>query len=143
MIRLDLRTVQRTDTLSSMSRYSDDIQDDGRCLATEHDHPAAGRARDGLPPERDLKRATDTFAALGDPTRLRLLSALAVTELCVCDLSEIVGVSESAVSHQLRLLRNLDLVAFRREGKRAVYRLADEHVRTLIEQALGHAGEAR
>lgn len=128
--------------MSSMSRYSDDIQaDDGLCRATEHDSPAAGRAISALPEPGHLKRACDVFNALGDPTRLRILSALAECELCVCDLAEVAEVSESAVSHQLRLLRNLDLVMFKRDGKRAVYRLADVHVRVLLEQALTHAGE--
>jgi ArsR family transcriptional regulator len=125
-----------------MSRRSDDIGvDDGFCLATEHDAPAAERALAGLPGQPEMKRASDIFGALGDPTRLRILAALAEVELCVCDLADVAGVSESAVSHQLRLLRNLDLVAFRRDGKRAVYRLADDHVRALLEQGLRHAGE--
>lgn len=128
--------------MQSMSKHSDEIQsDDGLCLAAEHDCDAAQRAIDGLPSAGHLKRACDVFNALGDPTRLRIISALAASELCVCDLAEVAEVSESAVSHQLRLMRNLDLVAFRRDGKRAVYRLADEHVRVLLEQALTHARE--
>lgn len=89
------------------------------------------------------KRTTDIFSALSDPTRFRILDALSVEELCVCDLACVTGVSQSAVSHQLRVLRDLDLVSYRREGRRAVYRLADDHVRVLIEQGLEHADEGR
>jgi DNA-binding transcriptional ArsR family regulator len=78
---------------------------------------------------------------MSDPTRLRILSALACEELCVCDIASLTGVSQSAVSHQLRLLRQLDLVAFERLGRRAVYRLADDHVRTLLEIGREHAEE--
>ena len=70
-----------------------------------------------------------------------MLEALSLGELCVCDLAEIVGVSQSGVSHQLRLLRDRGLVAYRRDGQRAVYRLADEHVRVLIASGLEHADE--
>ena len=78
---------------------------------------------------------------MADPTRLRLLSALNTGELCVCDLAAVVGISESAVSHQLRLLRAHRLVAFRKEGRIAYYRLLDHHVTVLIGSALDHAGE--
>jgi DNA-binding transcriptional ArsR family regulator len=79
--------------------------------------------------------------AVADPTRLRLLSALKTGELCVCDLSAVVGISESAVSHQLRLLRAHRLVTYRKEGRIAYYRLLDHHVTVLIGSALEHARE--
>jgi DNA-binding transcriptional ArsR family regulator len=72
-----------------------------------------------------------------------MLDALAREELCVCDLAEVAGISQSGVSHQLRLLRDRGLVAYRRDGQRALYRLADEHVRTLIATGLEHADEGR
>ncbi len=90
---------------------------------------------------RESIRTTAIFSALSDPTRFRMLEALSLGELCVCDLAEIVGVSQSGVSHQLRLLRDRGLVAYRRDGQRAVYRLADEHVRVLIASGLEHADE--
>lgn len=86
---------------------------------------------------------TAIFSALADPTRFRILNALSFEELCVCDLAEIAGVSQSGASHQLRLLRERGLVAFRRDGNRALYRLADDHVRTLLAQGLAHADEGR
>ncbi|MFN4073124.1 MAG: ArsR/SmtB family transcription factor [Thermus sp.] len=100
------------------------------------------KARAALPQEAALREAALLLKALADPTRMRLLLALkAAGELCVCDLALLAGVSVSAVSHQLRLLRQGRLVAFRREGKQVYYRLADEHVERLLEGALEHALE--
>lgn len=85
----------------------------------------------------------ETFKALGDPTRLRIVTALALEELCVCDVARIVDVSESAVSHSLRTLRQLRLVRFRKVGKIAYYSLDDAHVARLVAEGLGHIDEAR
>ncbi len=82
-----------------------------------------------------------TFSLLGDPTRTRILHALSVDELCVSDLAGLLGISPSATSHQLRLLRDRRLVAVRREGKHLYYRLQDEHIRTLVDMGLSHAAE--
>lgn len=87
-------------------------------------------------------RLAELFKALGNPTRVKILRALAVSELCVCDIAAIVGLSQSAVSHQLRFLRMSRFVKFRRDGKMAYYSLDDDHVRSLIEQGLEHATEA-
>ena len=84
----------------------------------------------------------ETFSLLGDPTRTRILHALSVDELCVSDLARLLGISPSAASHQLRLLRDRRLVEVRREGKRTYYRLQDEHIRTLIDMGVSHAEEA-
>ncbi|MDD2620658.1 MAG: metalloregulator ArsR/SmtB family transcription factor [Syntrophomonadaceae bacterium] len=83
----------------------------------------------------------ELFKTMGDATRLKLLFALMKKELCVCDLAAVIGVSESAVSHQLRVLRNQKLVKFRRHGKIMYYNLADEHVRMLFAQGLEHVCE--
>ena len=84
------------------------------------------------------KRLSQIFSTLGDPTRLRLISALSGGELCVCDLSVVLGMSQSAVSHQLRLLRTLELVRFRKEGRIVYYVLDDEHIRELYDRGLAH-----
>ena len=81
------------------------------------------------------------FKALGDPSRLKILWALAHQEMCVCDMAVLLGITESAVSHQLRLLRTLRLVRNRREGTILYYRLADEHVSQLVRIALEHIQE--
>ena len=83
-------------------------------------------------------RLAQIFSALSDPTRLRIISALSDHELCVCDLSVVLGMSQSAVSHQLRLLRNLNLVKYRKEGRIVYYALDDEHIRELYERGLEH-----
>lgn len=82
------------------------------------------------------------FGAMADPHRLKLLSALVKAELCVCDLAAVVKMSESAVSHQLRLLRNLRLVKYRREGRNVYYSLADDHVVNLYREVAEHLEEA-
>jgi ArsR family transcriptional regulator, lead/cadmium/zinc/bismuth-responsive transcriptional repressor len=84
----------------------------------------------------------ETFKALGDPTRVRILDALSTGELCVCDLAALLGSSESAVSHQLRLLRNLRLVRSRRAGRMVFYALDDHHIIRLFEEGLRHVQEA-
>ena len=111
------------------------------CEATIVDAGAVGRVRDALAGAPARKSASDIHGAIADPTRHLLLEALAVEPLCVCDLAELSGVSNSAVSHQLRILRDLDLVDYTRDGKRAVYRLADDHVRSLLALGLEHAAE--
>nr|WP_049760493.1 metalloregulator ArsR/SmtB family transcription factor [Deinococcus deserti] len=105
-------------------------------------HPQAVQAaREALPETSCVERASEFLKLVGDPTRLRILSALNAQELCVCDLAAAVGSSESAVSHQLRLLRAGRVVAFRKVGRVAYYRLLDAHVTTLIDNALAHARE--
>jgi DNA-binding transcriptional ArsR family regulator len=84
----------------------------------------------------------DTFRALGDPTRVRILDVLSHGELCVCDLAAVLSLSQSAVSHQLRLLRALRLVRARREGRMVFYALDDLHVVDLLGQGLRHVAEA-
>ena len=81
------------------------------------------------------------FKTLGDPTRVRIMDALARSEMCVCDLAELIGLSQSAVSHQLRVLRSAYLVKFRREGKMVFYSLDDSHVVALYSQGLEHIAE--
>ena len=81
------------------------------------------------------------FGAMADPHRLKLLSALSSAELCVCDLAAVVKMSDSAVSHQLRLLRNLRLVKHRREGRNVYYSLADDHIANLYREVAEHLDE--
>jgi ArsR family transcriptional regulator, lead/cadmium/zinc/bismuth-responsive transcriptional repressor len=102
-------------------------------------HPdAVLAARRAMPRPETIGRMSDLFGALGDPTRLRIVAALESRELCVRDLASALGMSESAVSHQLRALRSLRLVQFRREGRQNYYSLDDEHVSTLYAQGLEH-----
>jgi DNA-binding transcriptional ArsR family regulator len=108
-----------------------------------HIHPAQLAALRGrLVGRDDAGELAETFRTLGDPTRVRMLDALSQSELCVCDLATLIGLSESAVSHQLRLLRNLRLVKARREGRMVFYSLDDRHIITLFRQGLRHVQEA-
>jgi len=98
-------------------------------------------ARQALSPEREILSLAETFKTLGDPTRVKVLQALSVEELCVCDLARLLGISESATSHQLRVLRNKKLVRYRKEGKMTFYSLDDEHIDVLMKVALQHVRE--
>lgn len=111
------------------------------CDSSHTDPARVADARAALPDAATVAALAETFKALGDPTRVRLLTALSRAELCVCDLAALVGPSESAVSHQLRLLRSLRLVRSRREGRRVFYRLDDDHIARLLAQGLEHVGE--
>lgn len=84
----------------------------------------------------------ETFKLLGDPTRVRILDVLSKSELCVCDIASMLGSSESAVSHQLRLLRSMRLVRARRDGRLVFYALDDQHIVNLFQEGLRHVQEA-
>jgi ArsR family transcriptional regulator len=94
-----------------------------------------------IPSDTLIYRATEIFAALADSTRFKILCSLAAGELCVHELVEVCDVSQSAVSHQLRLLKDRDLVSSRRDGQKVVYSFSDDHVRSLILIGLEHAAE--
>jgi len=115
--------------------------DEGSCSALIIDEGAVRRVVARLADDRLVSATAALFSAAGDPTRFRILDALSYEELCVCDLATLTGISQSGVSHQLRLLRDRGLVSYTRDGNRAVYRLADGHVRTLLAQGLQHAAE--
>jgi len=97
--------------------------------------------RGALIPAAQVATLAETFRALGDPTRVRVLDALSRAELCVCDLATLLGLSESATSHQLRLLRSLRLVRTRRAGRMVFYALDDDHITRLFAQGLEHVEE--
>ena len=107
-----------------------------------HADPArVAEVRAAQPDAVTVERLAEIFNALGDPTRVRLLSALATAELCVCDLATLLSLTESAISHQLRFLRSLRLVRARRAGRMVFYRLDDEHIVRLLAQGREHAEE--
>ena len=94
--------------------------------------------------DADLVQAlADTFRILGDPTRVRIVDALAQGQLCVHEISDRIGTSESAISHQLRLMRSMRIVRGRREGRCVYYTLDDQHVLDLFQQGLRHVSEER
>ena len=91
--------------------------------------------------EPSVSALAETFKVLGDATRLRIIDAISDSELCVCDIASLVGLSESAVSHQLRVLRGMRLVRQRRQGRMIFYTLDDQHIAGLFEQGLEHVQE--
>src|SRR5690606_38110119 len=121
-------------TTNTLPRPS--IDTSGECEVRLMHPDAVARVQAALPSPEAVEAATERLKLLADPTRFRVLSALAHEELCVCDLAAVAGVNESTMSHQLRLLRAHGLVAFRKEGRMAYYRLVDDAVGPLITKAL-------
>jgi len=99
------------------------------------------RVQRAMKPDQAVNALAETFKLLGDPTRIKIVFALSREELCVCDLANLLGVSQSAVSHSLRALRQMRLVRFRKEGKIAYYALDDEHIARLLDEGFRHVEE--
>ena len=124
---------------------------DGGEKALAHDHASACRCDgmhpqgndgfDELPDEELLYDLADLFKVFADTTRIKILYALMGTELCVADIAEMVGATQSAVSHQLRTLKQAHLVKFKRDGKNVRYSLSDDHVYTMLAQGMSHICE--
>lgn len=112
------------------------------CKAVHLDAARLARLRAAMIAVDATFTLAETFRVLGDGTRVTILDALSKAELCVCDLAALVGLSQSAVSHQLRLLRNMRLVRARRAGRMVFYALDDHHIVQLFEQGLRHVEEA-
>lgn len=106
-----------------------------------HAHDAAERVRQAMADEDTLYDLAELFRIFGDSTRIRILYALFEEEMCVCDIAGVLGMTQSAISHQLRALKNARLVKGRRDGKTVFYSLADDHVKTIIHQGLDHVAE--
>ncbi|MDR3766279.1 MAG: metalloregulator ArsR/SmtB family transcription factor [Butyricicoccus sp.] len=94
-----------------------------------------------LPADEILYDLSELFKVFGDSTRIKILYALFEAEMCVCDIALLLGLSQSAISHQLRVLKSAKLVKYRREGKTIFYSLADDHVRRIINQGMEHVLE--
>lgn len=86
-------------------------------------------------------KISELFKIFGDPTRMKIICALEQRELCVCDISNILGMTKSAISHQLSILRKANLVKFRREGKNVIYSLSDEHIKQIVDAGTAHVNE--
>ncbi len=111
------------------------------CQISYVDDERVALARARMHDDRTIIELAETFKVLSEPTRVRILHALAEEELCVCDISAVVEMSSSAVSHQLRILRTARLVRSRKDGKMVYYSLDDEHVRNLFEEGIRHLEE--
>ena len=125
-----------------MEKESRKMMHDIECCEIEEVHAdKVQMVSDQMPPEDRLYDLAELFKAFGDTTRIRILFALFEADICVCDLAASLGMTQSAISHQLRLLKQARLVNGRREGKQIVYYLADEHVRTIIQMGMEHVME--
>ena len=111
------------------------------CEANVIHQDVVAKVRENMQDEDPIYEVAELFKVFGDSTRARIICALTVSELCVCDLSCLLNMSQSAISHQLRALKNARLVSSRREGKTVFYALADDHVKTIIDQGLEHVSE--
>jgi DNA-binding transcriptional ArsR family regulator len=118
------------------------FKQDEVCDLVQIDLARVRKLRTELVAEDAVQGLADTFSALGDPTRVRILDALSHGELCVCDLAAVLKLSQSAVSHQLRLLRGMRLVKPRREGRVVFYSLDDQHIMSIFKQTLQHVEES-
>lgn len=105
------------------------------------DEATLNKVDEKMPPEEELQDLADFFKVFGDATRLKILYVLLCSEMCVYDISTVLGMSQSAISHQLRVLKQMDLVKNRREGKTIFYSLADDHITTILSQGLDHIEE--
>lgn len=111
------------------------------CECEEIHEELIKKRREEMPDENTLYDLSDFFKILGDSTRVSILFAIDGDPMCVCDIANLLGMTKSAVSHQLKVLRQSDLVTYRKSGKNVFYSLADDHVRDIIEKALEHIKE--
>lgn len=109
-----------------------------RCEESKINTVVINKIREEMPCENEVVKLAETFKVLGDPTRIRIIFALSKHEMCVCDIAESIGMSQSAISHQLRVLRNLKLVKYRKEGKSVIYSLDDGHILSLFNEGMEH-----
>jgi ArsR family transcriptional regulator len=119
------------------------LQDNNELLCEEQcvHESVVNKVRSLMPDEDVLYELADLFKMFGDSTRMKILFVLLESEMCVCDIAEILNMTQSAISHQLRILKQSKLVTSRREGKTVICRLADDHVRSIIDQGMSHVTE--
>lgn len=112
-----------------------------RCNCTVVHESTIEKVKGLMPPEENLYDLAELFKVFGDTTRIKILCALFESEMCVCDIAELLGMTQSAISHQLRALKLARLVKFRREGKVVFYSLDDDHVQSIFSLGLVHVNE--
>lgn len=117
------------------------MKGEGLCETTCIDEQKVASVKKRLPPDHILMGLAETFRVLGDGTRAKIIHALSLEELCVCDIARLLATTKSAVSHQLRVLRNMRIVRFRKAGKIVYYSLDDSHIVNLFNEALNHVLE--
>ena len=121
----------------------DEIRETDRCDCNVIHSDLIGRVNGSMPAEESLYDLAELFKVFGDTTRVKILCALDAAELCVCDIAALLNMTQSAISHQLRVLKQARLVKYRREGKVVYYSLDDDHVGIMFRQGLAHVGEGK
>jgi Predicted transcriptional regulators len=111
------------------------------CNCTIIHEDIVNKVKESIPEEETLYDLADLFKVLGDSTRIKVLCALFESEMCVCDIAALLGMTQSAISHQLRVLKQARLVKYKKEGKVVYYSLEDEHVKRIFDQGLIHISE--
>ncbi len=117
--------------------------DDGCCDYIHAHMDIIEQVNENMPPEDTLMYLSEFFRVFGDSTRIKILYVLFESEMCVCDIAKLISMTQSAISHQLKVLRQMRLIKSRRVGKRVFYSLADEHVRSIIFSGIEHISEER
>lgn len=116
-------------------------KENGRCECNIIHHDAVNRVKKGMPKEEALYDLAELFRVFGDTTRVKIICALFSSELCVCDIAALLSMTQSAISHQLRILKQARLVKYRRDGKTVFYSLDDEHIKNIFGQGMDHISE--
>lgn len=117
------------------------MPNDEHCEYIHVHEEIVSRVREAMPEDEDLFDLAELFKLFGDSTRIKILYVLLESEMCVCDLAQLLGMTQSAISHQLQMLKKSKLVKYRRDGKTVFYSLSDAHVRTIIDQGMEHIAE--
>lgn len=118
-----------------------DIEEVNDCICEEIHEDLINKAKKNMPKDETLYDLAELFKVFGDTTRIRILYTLFSSEMCVCDIADLLGMTHSAISHQLRVLKNARLVKFRKEGKVVYYSLDDNHVSQIFDCGLAHIQE--
>lgn len=119
----------------------EDLNQVVRCDCNHIHDEVLNRVNASMPDDETLYDLAELFKIFGDSTRIKILYVLLESEMCVCDIAQLLGMTQSAISHQLRSLKQSKLVKYRREGKTVFYSLADSHVRSIMDQGMEHVAE--
>lgn len=127
-------------TRDERERIRQEIEE-GTCEFMHVHEQIVDRVEKVMPDEQQLLDLSEFFKVFGDSTRIKILYVLSQSEMCVCDIATLLQMGQSAISHQLRVLKQMRLVSFRREGKTVFYSLADSHIQTILDQGMEHINE--
>ncbi len=127
-------------TREEKTRIEEEVEE-GTCEFMHVHEAIVEKVERVMPDEQELLDLSEFFKIFGDSTRIKILYVLSQSEMCVCDIATLLQMGQSAISHQLRTLKQMRLVSFRREGKTVFYRLADAHIQTILAQGMEHISE--